>query len=123
MSRNPASYREVIEKTLEMIPEIRVAYEQEVTRWTDERMGPYNLFDIVLMPHVKDLLEKGRHEKELRRIFRYFEELAGHPEKEISNLVAVAVCEDLCSDEAALQQAQRFLGPKTKHLCQALLEG
>lgn len=53
-------YAEIIPKTLGAIPEIKGAYEDESRHWTIEKMGPYNLFDIILAPHVIELLiERG----------------------------------------------------------------
>lgn len=116
------NYDGIITKALEAIPEIKGAYEKEVLRWTAEPFGPYNLFDIILMPHIIALLRSKGHEEELGRAFGFFEALMEHSDRAVRDVVGVAVCEDLCSDERALQKACRFMGPKTKQSCDAYLK-
>lgn len=113
---------EIISKTLEALPEIRDAYEKEAAHWTEEKMGPYNLFDIILMPRVISQLNGNGHDDELRRAFDFFEELASHPNIEVSNLIGVGVCEELCCHEAALQKAVKFMGTRTKASCDTQLK-
>lgn len=115
-------YEQIIEKALAAVPEIRAAYKKEVSAWTTEKFGPYNLFDMILMPHVIDLLKSEGHQEELRRTFDFFETLMGHPTQDVRDVVAVAVCETLCSDESALQKACAFMGPETKKSCDAYLK-
>lgn len=121
MNLNSINYRDVIPATLRVFPELKGAYEKEAARWTEEPFGPYNLFDIIVMPHVLGLLNAKGREDELRKAFEYFENLATHSDEEISNLIGVAVCEELCSHEAALQRAVKFMGPKTKSFCDSQL--
>ena len=114
MNLQSLDYDGIIGKTLKIVPEIKEPFEKENTQWTEEKMGPYNLFDIVLMPWVIAILsEKGRDE-DLLRVFGFFEALAGHPKQDIRDLIGVAVCETLVCDEAALQRSVKFMGPRLK---------
>src|SRR5579885_753423 len=121
MKPSTLNYDEIIDRALEAIPEIKSAYETESARWTVEKMGPYNLFDVVLMPRVRELLKSSGHDAELRRIFSFFEALMNQSDQRIRDLVGVGVCEDLCSDEAALQKACAFMGPATRRSCDEYL--
>lgn len=123
MSAAKFSYDEIIPRALSAIPEIKAAYEAESAKWPPgEKFGPYNFFDIVLMPHIRQLLHSEGHCLELQRAFNFFETLISHSEQELRDVVAVGVCEDLASDELALQRACRFMGPKTKESCDAYLK-
>lgn len=122
MNLKTINYDDIIPKILEAIPEIRDEYEKEAAHWTDEKMGPYNLFDIILMPRVIGLLNGTGHEEELRRVFNFFEELASHQNIEIRNVIGVGVCEELCCHEAALQKAVKFMGSRTKAHCDIQLK-
>lgn len=122
MNLKTINYDDIIPKILEAIPEIRDEYEKEAAHWTDEKMGPYNLFDIILMPRVIGLLNGTGHEEELRRVFNFFEELASHQNIEIRNVIGVGVCEELCCHEAALQKAVKFMGRRTKAHCDIQLK-
>lgn len=96
MGLNTINYDEIISKTLEAMPEIRAEYEQEAAYWTKGKMGPYNLFDIIVMPRVINQLNGNGHDDELRRAFNFFEALASHPNVAIRNVIGVGVCEELC---------------------------
>lgn len=110
-------FDEIVPSALEMLPEIRSSFAKEAAHWTEEKMGPYNLFDIILMPRAIELLNGNGREDELRRMFDFFEMLASHPSVEIRNVIGVGVCEELCCHEAALQKAVKFMGPRTKAHC------
>lgn len=122
MNLKNIDYDEIIPKTLEAMPEIRDAYEKEAAHWTEGKMGPYNLFDIIAMPRVISQLNGSGHDEELRRTFEFFEDLASHPNIEISNVIGVGVCEELCCHEAALQKAVKFMGRRTKAYCDIQLK-
>lgn len=117
MNLETINYDDIIPSALEAFPEIRDAYAREAAHWTDEKMGPYNLFDIILMPLVIEYLNGNGHDDELRRMFGYFEKLASHPNVEIRNVIGVGVCEELCCHEVALQKAVKFMGTRTKAQC------
>lgn len=122
MGLNSIGYDEIIPKTLQAMPEMRDAYEKEAAHWTEVKMGPYNLFDIIVMPRVIDQLNGDGHDDELRQAFNFFEELASHPNVEIRNVIGVGVCEELCCHEAALQKAVKFMGTRTKAYCDIQLK-
>lgn len=122
MNLKNINYDEIIPRTLEAMPEIKADYEREVAHWTEEKMGPYNLFDIIVMPRVINQLNGTGHDDELLRAFNFFEELASNPNNEISNVIGVGVCEELCCHEAALQKAVKFMGTRTKAYCDIQLK-
>jgi hypothetical protein len=122
MNLNTINYDELINKALEVMPEIKADFEKEAPHWTDEKMGPYNLFDIILMPRVMSLLNGEGRDEELRRCFDFFEALANHPNKDIADVIGVGVCEELCSHEVELQRAVKFMGAKTKACCDTQLK-
>ncbi|MFA6316574.1 MAG: hypothetical protein WC943_04090 [Elusimicrobiota bacterium] len=122
MTAPPFGYHDIIDRALTALPEFRDSYEKEAKRWTEEPMGPYNVFDIILMPRVVELLKSHGDEDLLRRTFAFIETLLAHPKQEVRDVAAVGACEELCADELVLQKACRLMGPKTKECCDSYLK-
>lgn len=101
---------------LERFPQFNSAYKREFDAW-DEAPGAYNFLDIVVLPEIRNTLKNESGGEDIGSIFAFFEEVFGHSKADLRDLIGVAVCEDLCGDEAALQKAVRHMGKKTKALC------
>lgn len=97
-------------------PQFEEAFKNEFDSW-EERPGPYNFLDIIVMPALRMSLKQANNQTEIAAIFDFFEELLSHKNSDFHDLIGVAVCEDICGDEAALQRAVRYMGPKTKAQC------
>jgi hypothetical protein len=105
-------YSELSAKLLALLPELRDAYERELaTWWVDDAPGPHVVFGDLLMPHIVELLQSGRDEVKLRKIFRFLEELATDPAKDVREVVAFSVVEGLVDDRQLLQAAWPYMGP------------
>lgn len=101
---------------LEKFPQFQGIFKNEFDAW-EERPGPYNLLDIVVLPSIRVSLKGEGNEASLTAVFAFFEQILNHENSDLQDLIGVAVCEDLCGDEAALQRAVRYMGPKTKAQC------
>lgn len=121
MSLEAIHYQNLTEKLLEAVPEVVPAYNREMQWWGKDRPGQHIVFHTILTPHIAALLGKHGSESELRRVFGFLETLASHSDEEVQNVIAVTMCEDICSDEVMLQKAQPFLGEKTRQFCKSLM--
>jgi hypothetical protein len=74
---------------------------------------------------VIELLEFGADDDSLKRIFSFYEEMAGSREQEIVNLLCKSILEPLASDKKLMATAWKYRGEKTKTLTReiAILRG
>jgi hypothetical protein len=105
----------VVSGLLEDFPELQPAYEWE-TRAGEE--GAYVIFDDVVWPYVEDLLSDASPEpsQALRRLFRFLEELASADNRDLRDLVAESIIEQLKADPTRMKRARAVMGPSTREL-------
>jgi hypothetical protein len=80
----------------------------------EELRGPYLIFEDVVQKLLFDLIETGRDDVLLARFFVFFEDMANSADGEVSNLLRVAILENLVYRSKALRYAWKFMGPKTR---------
>ena len=103
-------------KLLAAIPEIKGRYNEE-SQWLDKD-NTWVLCSFVLYRQIEALLMSDRpDEVQLRRIFDFLELLLSQQDLDVRNIVEDSVCENICSDEAVLQKAQRYMGALAKEYC------
>lgn len=118
--RHDITERNMMEKLLESIPEVKGRYEEEI-EWLDKD-NHWVLCSFVLYQHIEALLKADMpDENQLRRIFSFLEDLLSQQDLTVRNIAEDAVCENICSDEVVLQKAQRYLGPAAKKYCAAYM--
>ena len=113
-------YENVDTAMLEVMPELRVAYDVELATWADEQPGMYNIYDNVLVPYLIRLLEVGTDIDALERIFSLIETLVAQEDVRVRDLVGISVLEYLISKEAWLTSAQRYMGAHTRQMIKAM---
>src|SRR5579863_7068875 len=87
----------------------------------EETPEAYPLFEDVAKKIVFELLENGRDEGLLTRLFLFFEDMANSPDPNVSrDLLGIAILGPLVYRKASLRAAWRFMGPKTREI--AVLE-
>jgi hypothetical protein len=114
-------YSNLSEKLLEVAPVLREAYEEERKIW-EEEPGPHIIYGDILAPHIISLLESGGRSEDLRQIFRFLEELAGHPDIHVQEVVAFSVIERLTDNSQWLDRAYEYMGPKTREIVREVKE-
>lgn len=122
MTTDDLTYDNLASKLVEAVPTLRSAYEKEMAWWGKDKAGPVNIFDTIVTPRLMKLLSENPASTELKAIFNFLELMTKHPNKDVSNIVGAAVCEELCADEAALQRATKLMGPGTKRICDRFLK-
>lgn len=80
----------------------------------EETPGNYLIFEDVVQKLVFELLESGENEALLARLFLFFESMANSPDPSVSNLMRIAILENLVYGKEGLRQAWKYMGPKTK---------
>lgn len=106
------SFENMGEELLNVVPHLRKQYVDELEWWGSEKPGPHIIYGDLLTPYLINLLQGGRHKDELSRVFAFLEDLAGHDDIKVQEVVAFSVIEGLLSHEALLQEAQRYMGPR-----------
>lgn len=124
MRREDISFKNMTEKLLEAIPELRAFHDRALTlaEPDGEWSGPHIAYEEVVSKAIKEQLRQEKpDERLLRKIFDFLEMLANHPEEHVQEVVHNSICEPICSDEMTLQRARKFMGPTTKDFCKAIV--
>lgn len=109
-------------KVAERFPALKESYDRELRWWGEEKPGQHIIYGDVFFPYIKKVAEAGSddNEGELKRIFRFLEELANHSDERVQEVVCVTLCEDICGDEAVLQRTRKYMGNKTREFCDSI---
>jgi hypothetical protein len=105
-------YNELGARLVDVLPELRVAYEAECEAWEDEIPGAHVIYGDLLMPYLTTLLDRGEDAK-LRQVFTFLELLAQSENVHIQEVVAFTVCESLLDDKARVEKARAYMGEAT----------
>jgi hypothetical protein len=83
----------------------------------DENPGAYLVFEDVVKKLMFNLLETGKDEKLLTRLFSFFEGMANSTDPNVArDLLGIAIIEPLVYKKAAIGAAWKFMGPKMREL-------
>jgi hypothetical protein len=110
------TYDNVVEALIGRFPELGGAYGKWLDSWKGERPGQYNSWGELVSPYFRDLLKSKRDPNTLKRIFEFFEEMAGSDDVHVVNLLQVEELEFLTAKPELLAYAWEFMGEKTKAL-------
>jgi hypothetical protein len=83
---------------------------------TSEFPEAYPVFEDVFWDFVVESLSKDDSEQLLERAFLFCERMASSRDLEVVNLLWIAIIEPLVSDAYEVQQAWKYIGPKTRIL-------
>lgn len=113
-------YETLTQDLVDAVPEIAERYRTLRRDWGDETPGPHVVFGDVLNPYLLELLTKRdlsvEHDRVLRRIFAFLEELARDDDDRVQGVVSTTVVERLGSDSDVLGIGHRYMGPATRRL-------
>jgi hypothetical protein len=114
-------FQNVTEDLLSAVPEFRERYNHEFADWQPlEVPGQYIVFGFVVIPALRELLAADRQPVLLRRIFNFFEQMAGSSDAEVPNLLGVEIFEWLLGDPASLSVAWQYMGEETRKLARRM---
>jgi hypothetical protein len=86
----------------------------------EETPEAYPVFEDVVRNVIFELLESGQNEALLARLFVFFESMAKSPDKDVRDLLTIAIFESLVYRPESLRRAWKYMGPESREL--AVLE-
>lgn len=114
----PLTYSTLADRLLEVVPELRDAYNETLEWWAPDKPGPHIVYGDLLNPYLVNLLEGHGDPDALRRIFGLLEEIIGDPNEPIRSVAAASVLEYLWSEKRWREEAWNWMGPKTRSFCE-----
>jgi len=76
----------------------------------------YPLFEIFFKEFFFELLETNRDNPLLSRIFSFLEEMSDSPDRDVTDLLGIAILEPLVFNRDRIRCAWKYMGKKTKNL-------
>jgi hypothetical protein len=106
---------------VENFPELRPAYERELSRWGEE-MGQHVMYRYILFDAIVDLCRKSPPDADdrLRRLFAFLETLCVHPDANVQEVAHNSVCEHICGAPEVLQRSRPYMRPATREFCREI---
>lgn len=103
-----------VEQMLEFFPSTRAAYNEHIEKYGEVRETV--VIEDIFMPEVIRLLDKDEEAWLLEQIFDYFEKVSNSGNSILINIFSVTVLENLGNDKVILDNARKYMGPKTTEL-------
>lgn len=104
-------------------PELRDRMESSFGSYydlTSEFPQAYPVFEDVFQIFLFEVLSKSDSEHLTQRAFLFCERMACRRDVEVLNLLWIAIFESLIYDDGKVQQAWKYLGPKTRTLAREI---
>lgn len=106
-----------LNKLLSFFPNKAVEYNAFLLEYVDYEEGMETvIIEDIFMPDLVDLLEKNTDTQLLENIFDYFESVSNNADEELKNIFSITTLEILGNDKKILENARRYMGPKTAFL-------
>ena len=112
-------YEEVSSAILVAVPEIKDRYERSAA-WQAKvggHPGHYEVVEAMLQPLLKDELDMGQNPALLRRIFDFFDQMAGSSDLQVVNLLQVGIFENLVGYPNRLVDSVEIHGARNEEHC------
>jgi hypothetical protein len=112
-------YKDIEKVLLARFPELKQLVEKTFGSYYDlktETPEAYPVFEDVLQELLFGLLDTGKDDSLLRRIFLFLEEMADSPDRNVTNLLGIAILEPLVFNRDRIRRAWKYMGEKTKNL-------
>jgi hypothetical protein len=94
-------------------PELQKRIDAMKVSWGEEPIPPHCLFGDVFDAYLVSLLKENKEQKQIRKIFDFYEELAEFGDAEVRNLLQVTLLEYLWDDAVVYWNARSYMGEKT----------
>lgn len=112
-------YKHIRDDLLAKIPELRESIEENFRSYYDlntEMPGAYPIFEDVIEPMVLKLTETPGNDQLLKRVFAFVEEMACSQDKEVVNLLWIALLKPFVYDREHIKSLWKYMGERTKQL-------
>jgi hypothetical protein len=117
MNENPLKFDQVREALLSALPELKQGIAVTFGSYYDlahELPDAYPIFEDVVKKRLLELLNTGQDEAMLLRLFRLFEEMANSSDRNVTDLLGIAILEPLIWDSENSLRAWHYMGQKTR---------
>ena len=116
---NALVYRDIEKLLLARFPELTESLERTFGSYYDlkaEMPEAYPVFEDVLKWFLFDLLDLGGDDPLLPRLFAFLEEMANSSDRNVTDLLGIAILEPLVSQRDRVGRAWKYMGDKTREL-------
>jgi len=120
---NTFAYANIRNVFLKRFPELWERIEATFGSYYDlksEIPGAYPLFEDILQERVIELLKSGAADDSLRRIFSFYEEMAGSQDEDVVTLLWMSIIEPLVYEKELIAEAWKYMGEKTKDMAREI---
>ena len=100
-------------------PELKHAYNEEVSWQEGDDTGSHVVFGDVFTPYLEKLIETKNEEK-LKIAFNFIEEVLANNSKYCDQVIAFSVLEKLFDNIEYISHTQKFMKKKTVQICREL---
>lgn len=116
--QNALVYKDIEKILLARFPELQELLGKKLWYYNLKTESPeaYPVFEDVLKEFLFDLLGFGGDDPLLPRIFSFLEEMANSTDRNVTDLLGIAILEPLASQRNELRRAWKYMGKKTKEL-------
>jgi hypothetical protein len=111
---NKLIYENIGYVLLERFPELQERAGKEDLK--AEAPLAYPLFEIFFKEFFFELLETSRDNPLLGRVFSFLEEMSDSPDRDVTDLLGIAILEPLVFNRDRIRRAWEYMGEKTKNL-------
>lgn len=100
-------------------PELKHAYDEEVSWQEGDDTGSHVVFGDVFTPHIEKLIV-AKNEDKLKNIFNFIEEILAINSKYCDEVIAFSVLEKLFDNFEYIKYSRGLMGKKTLQICEEL---
>jgi len=120
MPENQLVFGRIREALISSFPELWERIEKTFGSYYDpeeETPEAYPIFEDVVKKLMFELLQDDYDQALLRRLFRFFEDMANSPDPNVSrDLLGIAILEPLVYKQESIRRAWKYMGPRTRNL-------
>jgi hypothetical protein len=116
---NPLLYEQVQGELFGIMPELALRFRKEFEGLYDlatENPGNYLLFEDIVFPFIRELAGDVSNEQVLKGLFNFFERMASSSDPPVSDLLGIAVTEQLAAQPEVLRAVGRNIGTRTRQM-------
>jgi hypothetical protein len=107
-------YRDIGNVLLDRFPELQREFGTDDLR--AEASLAYPLFELFFKEFFIDLLDMNNDASLISRAFTFLEEMANSPDRNVTDLLGIAILEPLVFQRERVERAWKYMGEKTKKL-------
>jgi hypothetical protein len=119
MSNQILTYSRTRAELLSRFPELLPRIEKTFGSYYDlknEMPDAYPIFEDVVQEFLFELLQTGKDHSRLTSLFSFFEEMATSGDRDVNDLLGIAILEPLKSQPELSERARGYMGRKTMEL-------